>query len=170
MNINLILKGLGAFVFLILLQVLLLNNIQISKLNLSPYLYVLFILILPFETPKWLLLVLSFLMGLIIDIFTNSPGSHASAAVVMAFARPTVLQALAPREGFETVTRPTAYYHGLAWFSKYATLLILLHHFMFHMVEQFTFSGFFVTLLKIVVNTVITAIFVILSQYFIFRK
>jgi rod shape-determining protein MreD len=170
MNINLILKSFGAFIFLILLQVLLLNNIHISALKLTPYLYILFILILPFETPKWLLLVSAFCLGLTIDIFTNSLGSHASASVITAFLRPLVLQSLAPRDGFETGTKPAIYYHGLVWFAKYATLLIFVHHFMFHMVEQFTFVDFYMTFLKIIINTIISALFVILSQYFILRK
>ena len=40
------------FVFLVLLQVLILNNIQFSG-YINPYFYIYFILLLPFDTPRW---------------------------------------------------------------------------------------------------------------------
>ena len=64
---NQILKNIIRFVVLVFIQVAILNNIQISGF-INPYMYVLFILLLPFETPNWILLVLSFFLGLSIDI------------------------------------------------------------------------------------------------------
>ena len=80
---NQILKNIIRFVVLVFIQVAILNNIQISGF-INPYMYVLFILLLPFETPNWILLVLSFFLGLSIDIFSNTLGMHASASVFMA--------------------------------------------------------------------------------------
>lgn len=74
-------------VVLVLLQVLLLNNIQFSG-YINPYMYVLFILLLPFETPRYLLLLLGFFLGLLVDIFSNTPGFHASATTFLAFCAP----------------------------------------------------------------------------------
>ena len=65
---NQILKNTLRFVILVFIQVAILNNIQISGF-INPYVYVLFILLLPFETPNWVLLVLSFFLGLSVDIF-----------------------------------------------------------------------------------------------------
>ena len=58
------------FVFLVLLQVLVLNNIQLSG-YINPYFYVLFILLLPFETANWLLLILAFALGISIDVLSR---------------------------------------------------------------------------------------------------
>jgi rod shape-determining protein MreD len=75
------------FVLLILLQVLLFNNIQFSG-YINPYIYVMFILLLPVEIPAWLMLLLSFATGVIIDYFSGSPGVHSSATVLAGFVRP----------------------------------------------------------------------------------
>ena len=87
------LKNAGRFFFLVFFQVLILNNIQLGG-YINPYFYIYFILLLPFETPRWLLLILSFLLGLTIDVFVNTPGVNAAACVLMAFARPFVITSI----------------------------------------------------------------------------
>ena len=79
------------FVFLLLLQVLLLNNIALFG-YIVPYLYVLYILRFPVSGNRSLLLASSFLLGLCVDIFSNSGGVHAAACVTMAYARPFFLK------------------------------------------------------------------------------
>ncbi|RRN76776.1 rod shape-determining protein MreD, partial [Pseudoxanthomonas sp. SGD-10] len=59
------------FIILIFVQVFLLKNMVFYNLNV-PFLYILFILLLPFQTPNWLLFTLSFLLGLIIDLFNDT--------------------------------------------------------------------------------------------------
>ena len=66
-------KNLIRFVVLVLIQVMILNNIQVSGF-INPYMYVLFILLLPFETPNWLLLLLSFFLGLSVDVAAITKG------------------------------------------------------------------------------------------------
>src|SRR5581483_10393034 len=94
------------FIFLILFQVLVLNNIQLGG-YINPYGYVLFILLLPVETPKWLLLLLSFSIGISLDMFSNTMGLHAAACVFMAYCRPRVLRIISPREGYGFESRLT---------------------------------------------------------------
>ena len=71
----------------VLLQVFIINNIEISSM-INPYFYVIFILLLPFETPGWILLMSAFSLGLVVDLFMNTPGLHAASCVFMAFLRP----------------------------------------------------------------------------------
>ena len=157
------------FVILVLLQVLIFNNIQLSGF-IIPCFYVLFILLLPFETPRWSLPLIGFLLGLCIDLFTHTPGIHASATVLMAFARPFVLHMIAPRDGYESGSYPTLSFFGLEWFLKYSAILICVHHFFLFYVEIFRVSDFFTTFLRATLSSAFTIIFVILSQYFIFKK
>jgi len=157
------------FVFLVLLQVLILNNIQLSGF-INPYLYVLFILLLPFETPKWALLVIAFLLGLSIDAFTDTIGMHASATVLMAFFRPYVLNIISPRDGYDAGTFPRLYYFGFTWFLKYSVILILIHHFCLFYLEVFRLSDFFFTLWKIILSSFFSLILIIISQYIMVRK
>jgi rod shape-determining protein MreD len=103
--INLLPRYVFNFVTFILLQVLLLNNLQFNEF-LNPYAYLLFIITLPFSTPRWLLLTLGFLTGFTIDVFLNTLGIHAAAAVFAAFLRPFILSSFAPRDGYEQGTLP----------------------------------------------------------------
>ncbi len=93
-----ILKIISRFFFLILLQVMVLNNVQFNGF-INPFLYVMFILMLPFETPNWLVLIIGFILGLIIDSFGDTMGMHAAACTAMGFARKTVLKFFSPLEG-----------------------------------------------------------------------
>jgi len=156
------------FILLVLLQVFVLNNIQFSG-YINPYIYVVFILTLPFETPKWLLLVLAFLMGISIDVFSNTPGMHSSATVFMAFLRPFVLKIIAPRDGYEPETSPHLRYYGGNWFLKYAAILVFAHHLFLFYIEVFRFSDFFATLLRAVLSSSFSIVLILIGQYF-FRK
>ena len=80
--IRIYIRNILRFFTVILLQVLLLDNVQLGG-YLSPYFYVIFIILLPFESPKWLLLCLAFLLGLSVDLFNGTPGMHAAASVFM---------------------------------------------------------------------------------------
>ena len=134
--IEILQKNILRFIILVLVQVLIFNNIDLSG-YINPYIYVLFILLLPFETPGWLLLVLGFLLGLSIDIFQDSLGVHIVATVFMAFLRPSVLKIIAPRDGYESGTYPRVYYYGSSWFLKYAAILIFAHHLVLFYIEIF---------------------------------
>jgi rod shape-determining protein MreD len=154
---------------LVLFQVFILNNLQFSG-YINPYMYVLFILLLPFETPGWLLLSLAFVLGISIDIFANTPGLHASATVLMAWLRPMVLDYFAPRDGYVPGTYPRVYYYGLAWFFQYSAILIFAHHFTLFYIEIFRLSDFLLTLRRVVFSGIFTLFLVVLSQFFIFRR
>jgi hypothetical protein len=118
------------FFFLILLQVLILNHINLNG-YINPYFYIYFILLLPFDTPKWMLLIVSFILGWSIDIFTNSIGLNASACVLMAFARPFVISAISSGPESLLGDTPSLRNQGVKWFLYYAIILILIHHFTF---------------------------------------
>ena len=167
--INLFARNAGRFIILVLFQVLVLNNIQFSGF-VNPFMYVLFILLLPFETPRWVLLVSGFLLGLSIDIFSNTLGLHASATLVMAFLRPYVLRVISPRDGYETGTYPRVFYYGISWFLNYAIILVFAHHLFLFYLEVFRFSEFFRTLLRVILSSSFSILIILLSQYIVFRK
>jgi len=157
------------FLFLVFIQVLIFNNIQFSGL-INPYIYVIFILLLPFETPTWALLGLAFLLGISVDLFANTPGMHSTATVLMAFLRPYVLSIIAPRDGYETGTFPRLYYYGFFWFLKYAAILVTIHHLSLFYLEIFRLSDFFTTFFRSIISATFSITFIVLSQYFIFRR
>jgi len=167
--IRIYLRNIIRFFAVILIQVLLLDNIQLGG-YLNPYFYVIFIVLLPFESPKWLLLILAFLLGLSVDLFNGTPGMHAAASLFMAFVRPSVLKNFSPRDGYEAGTFPRIHYYGIEWFTKYTVLLVLSHHLVLFSLEIFSFTDVFFTMGRIILSTILTSLIIVLSQFFIYRK
>lgn len=157
------------FIVLVLAQVLIFNNIEFSGF-INPYVYVLFILLLPFYTPKIVLLISAFTLGLSIDLFMGTPGVHSSATLLMAFSRPSVLALFSPREGYQSGTYPRLEEFGPEWFIKYTVLLVIIHHFSLFYLEVFSFNQFFSTFLRAFLSTIFTSAIIVFSQFFIFRR
>jgi rod shape-determining protein MreD len=153
------------FVLLILLQVLLFNNIQFSG-YINPYIYVMFILLLPVEIPAWLMLLLSFATGAIIDYFSGSPGVHSSATVLAGFVRPYVLRVISPRDGYESGTSPSMLNYGFRWFLTYTLVIILVHHTALFYLEVFRFTDFFRTMLRVLLSSLFSIIFILLIEFY----
>ena len=152
------------FILLILVQILILNHIQLSGF-INPFVYILIILTLPVKISKILLLTVAFFTGIIIDIFMNTGGIHAAATVCMAFFRPYILNTIAPRDGYEIEEKPSINKLGLSWFLSYASILVLIHHLTLFYLEAFQFENFFATLLRVLISTLFTLLFILISQY-----
>jgi len=163
--INRVLRHIIFFVLLILLQVLFFNNIQFSG-YVNPYIYIMFILLLPVEIPSWLLLLLSFATGLIIDFFTGSPGMHTSATVLAGFVRPQILTFLSPRDGYEPGASPSMLTYGFRWFLIYSVTIIFIHHTALFYLEVFRLSEFFRTMLRVLLSSVFSLTFILLGEFY----
>lgn len=156
------------FIFLVLLQVMVLNHIQLNGF-INPYIYTYFLLILPVGISNSLLLVIAFILGYSIDVFSSSGGMHAAASVFMAFCRPAILKLIAPRDGYDTELNLNAKTMSIKWFLTYAAILVTLHHVVLFYIEVFRFSEFFVTLAKALLNALITMLIIFIGQ-FLFGK
>jgi hypothetical protein len=157
------------FFFLIFFQVLILNHINLSG-YINPYFYIYFILLLPFDTPKWMLLLVSFLLGLSVDIFTNTIGLNAAACVMMAFARPFVITAISSGPESLLGDTPSLRNQGVKWFLYYSVILIFIHHFTFFFLEIFRFSEFVATLVRVLLSSAFTLLLVLISEYLIYPR
>lgn len=163
-----VIRNIIRFIVLILFQVLILDNINLGG-YVNPYLYVYFILLLPFEIPGWLLLISSFLIGLGVDVFSGTLGMHAAASVIMAFFRPVIIRSIASGREYESGMQPSIRDLGFRWFFMYSMSLIFIHHFALFFIEVFSFHDFFSTLLRVIFSTLFTLLLVILTQYFFYR-
>ena len=166
---NTIIRNIIRFFVLVLVQVLIIKNIELGRF-INPFLYVLFIIIMPFETPKWLLLVVAFVLGITIDMFYDTPGMHSAACVMMAYIRPGVLKLFSPRDGYEFGTQPTIQYLGIPWFLSYAGILIVIHHLILFYIEIFRLHEFFSTFFRVIISSIFTLILVVITQYLFHRK
>jgi len=149
---------------LLTVQVVVLNNIQFSGF-INPFLYIMFIMMLPVKLPKTFLLLIAFGTGLLVDVFSNSMGMHAAACLVMAYVRPSLLRILAPRDGYEAESVPSVKELGFTWFLIYAAALTFVHHMVLFYIEVFRFSEFFSTFLRVILSSLATLLVIMISQY-----
>jgi rod shape-determining protein MreD len=163
--INSILRFALILVILILLQVLLFDNIQFSG-YVNPYIYLMFIILLPVEIPSWILLLLSFLTGITMDFFSGSPGMHSSATVLAGFVRPYILRTVSPRDGYEARAEPSMVNYGLRWFLTYTVLMVFVHHTALFYLEVFRFADFFRTLLRVLLSSLFTVTFILIIEFY----
>lgn len=160
MNSSIAIISAVRLVALLLFQVFILKSISQGWQG-SFYFHIivfpLFIFILPIRTPRALVMLIAFALGLAVDAFYDSPGLHASASVFTAFIRPFILKALEPREGYNVNHSPTKARMGFPWFWRYAAIMLLLHlGFYFSMLE---FSPFFIA------NILLKTVFSFIASY-----
>jgi len=161
---NSLLRYSVAFIVLIALQLLIFNNIEFSG-YVNPYVYVMFILILPVAIPSWILLLLSFMAGFVIDLFSGTMGVHTFASVMAGFVRPWMLSLNVTAEASEPDMSPSAYRSGLRWFLIYSLTVVFVHHLTLFYIELFTLRNFFHTLLRVMLSTAATTFFVVLFDF-----
>jgi rod shape-determining protein MreD len=165
-------KDFGKYVImfwvLVIVQVLILNNIQFSGL-INPYIYILFILLLPFTIPGYFLLGLSFLLGLTVDIFNNTPGIHAGATVLLGFLRPGIAELISSREIIEKGNTPNMTQLGFASFIKYTVISVMVHHLFLFFAEAFSLGDFLETILRFILSSIFSIVIILASQFIIFK-
>jgi len=160
------------FMLLIPLQALVLHNVGFGEYSsyFNGFLYILFILMLPYETPKWLVLTASLALGLVLDVFLGTIGMHASACVVIAYSRPWIMKLLASTDEYEFRNKPTVHVMGFRWYISYAFLMAVLHHFWFYLVEDFRFIELHIIVLKALGSAAFTTLLILLTQYLFFSR
>lgn len=164
-----IIINLVRFILLVFLQVFLLKNISLYNLS-TPYLYILFVLLLPFEIPNVLLFLLAFILGLTVDAFYDTPGLHAASCVLLAFVRVLFISITVQKDGFDNEPEPTLSIMGFRWFFTYALVLTLFHHFFLFNLEVFRFSELEYTLTRLILSSVFTVFLMLVSGLLFFRK
>lgn len=164
-----ILINLVRFIVLVFLQVFLLKNVTLYNLS-TPYLYIMFILLLPFETPNILLFALAFLIGITIDAFYDTPGLHAASCVLLAFVRILFISITVQKDGFDNEPEPTLSNMGIRWFFTYALILTLFHHFFLFNLEVFRLSEVSYTLSRFVLSSIFTVFLMLLTGFLFFRR
>jgi rod shape-determining protein MreD len=167
--IKAILVNLVRFIVLVFLQVFLLKNINMYDLS-TPYLYILFILLLPFETPNILLFILAFILGITIDAFYDTPGLHAASCILLAFVRILFISITVQKDGFDNEPEPTLSIMGLRWFFTYALVLTLFHHFFLFNLEAFNISELQYMIGRVVMSSLFTVFLMLLSGLLFFRR
>lgn len=158
-------------ILLLLLQFFLVQEINFGTwIKPMPYIYL--ILILPFQTNKFATLLVAFLLGFVLDSFSDTYGMHASAAVTLAFIKHYSDRWLLDIDAIQlqgnSILVPS--WKGFAYFSTYYLVLIFIHHLIFFGLDYFKLSAFFITLAVAFFSTIVTFLFILLFYSISGRK
>lgn len=153
------------FLILCFVQVFVLNNIVLHGL-LTPFPYILFILFLPLAMGRVSILLLSFFLGLTVDLLTGTGGIHASASVLIAFIRPSILKSITNESKFDDLDAPNMNRLGIIPFLIYVFILALIHHLALFFIDAYTFTNFFYTFFKAFLSAILTLVFVLIYSFF----
>jgi len=156
------------FVFLVFLQVFVLNNILFLG-AINPYLYIIFIFLYPLKKNRFTFLLLSFALGLSIDFFSDSGGIHAFSTLTIAYFRLFFVKVFLRK--FE-LDYPF-FQLSLEPFGKkfnYVVTLTVLHHFLLFSLANFSFQNSSQVFLNTMYSSVFTLILYFLSIYIFSKK
>ena len=164
-------KNIIRFIIFILFQVFVLDRIHLHQM-VTPYIYFLFILWLPFKLQRTWLMLLAFLLGFTLDQFRHQPGFHAAACVLIAYVKPFLVNILIPHEGAESnYQEPSIKSMGgtLPYFI-FVGVLSLLHSGWLFLLEAWQFGNAWYFLIKTILSTAIGVLLIFIVELFFTRK
>ncbi|MCW3081964.1 rod shape-determining protein MreD [Segetibacter sp.] len=168
---SLLVKNIIRFILFILMQVYVLSQIPPLHQFITPYLYFLFILWLPFTISRFGLLFVSFLLGITLDYFLTTPGLHAAPCVLIAYLRPFLINILISQEGAElNYAEPSIKSMGFAPYSLYVLVFTFIHHFYLVLIEWLQFGNFLYFLGKVTATTGVSLLLIFVTEMLFFRK
>ena len=166
-----LLKNIIRFLLFILVQYFILFRIPPLHRFITPYLYFLFILWLPFNMPRTFLTLTGFVYGLTMDYFTKTPGLHAAACTLVAYVRPFLINMLITQEGADkNYASPSITSMGFAPYATYVVVLTLLHHILLVFLEWMSFGSFLYFAGKVLATTGISFLLIMLTELLFYRK
>jgi hypothetical protein len=149
-------------------QIAIINNIDLST-YVNPYIYLAFIISLPYNTKPWVVLVLSLILGMAMDSFSSLPGPHIAATVLMGYSRRFYVMISTNKDDQNAPIIPSISSKGPIGFLVYALVLVFIHHFLLFFLEAFSFNQFLATLTRIFFSTLFTVLLIALGQLLFYK-
>ncbi|MDR3268447.1 MAG: rod shape-determining protein MreD [Tannerella sp.] len=153
-----------SFTVFVLLQVWVLNHIHLFKV-VVPMLYIYVIVKFPIQMSRSQNIRIAFLLGLTIDMFSNTLGMHAAACSLIGFMRPPVMKLFVEKERLEEAT-PSYYTFGTGAFMRYVTALVILHHLVLYLVESVSLFDPVFLLIRIFASVILTTLCIFALEAF----
>lgn len=151
------------FVVLVLAQAVIFNHIALYSVGLA-FVFIYFIIKLPVNLTPSRVIFLSFLIGLVIDIFQDTPGVNALACTCAGGCRRTVIRLYIPREDDIIHATPSIRSLGAAVFAKYVVTMALIYCTLVFSIEAFTFFNPAILVMRIVASTLLTSLLLIAAD------
>ncbi len=150
------------FLLLVLLQVWVFNRIHLFGVA-TPLFYIYFILKLPIDMGRNWLLLISYLLGFVVDAFGYTLGINMLACTILGFSRHYLIGFFAPRDMVNSYV-PSADTFGMSLFIRYASLSVLIHHIVFFITESSSLSDPFMIILRILGSSLLTVLLIFGSE------
>ncbi|WP_113923937.1 rod shape-determining protein MreD [Cognataquiflexum aquatile] len=163
--ISILLTG---FLYLVF-QVLVLKNLVLFG-SAFCFLYVTYIILLPIDLKTIPTLLISFFIGMGVDLFYDTLGIHTAALLIIGFVRHRWLLVLVPPGGYDDDLQPSLLNMGFGWFLSYSIPLVLIHHTLFFYIESLGTDLFFTSLQKIIASVIFVTVMSIIVQLLFYRR
>lgn len=154
---------LGGLLVLIL-QIFVLNALDLSS-YFYPQIYIMILLALPVNTMHWVLMLVGFGLGFLVDWFSNTQGLHAATLTLIGYLRYGYMKTVLDKDAFMSGFRPVYRESENRWYVVYIGIFSLLFHFFLFLLADFTFSHFPDALLKTLYGTVFSVMMIFLLQF-----
>lgn len=165
---NIILKYILQFFFLILFQVFVFQKIYLTPFCV-PYFYSMFIFTLPVFMNRYLILIIAFFTGWIFDLFYHTGGIHAASTTLIAYIRYYWLKIIEPPDRYDEHQLPVVAMMDRSWFLKYITPMVFIHHFLLFTLEAFELRWWLDILIRTVLSTLISIVLIYVFHLIFFR-
>src|SRR4051812_23441705 len=148
MNVVDLIKQFFHALLIFMIQVLVFRTTSLFGIA-SCFIYLGFIIQLPFAFPPITLLLITFCYTFAIDLFFDTPGIHTCAAIIIMYLRPNIIRFLTPQGGYETIENVSVYTMGIQWHTVYAFIIIFVHTFIVFTIESLSYFHLGTMLLKV---------------------
>lgn len=145
---------------MVLLQVVIFNHIHLFGIAI-PLVFIYVIMKLPLSLSTVWVLTVSFLLGLAVDIFSNTPGMNALACTILAFVRRPVLSLYLQHGSDYVADEPSMRSFGMGLFVRYALSLTLIYCLLLFVIESFFMFDALYLVLRVVCSTLLTFILIL---------
>lgn len=157
------------FLIFAILQVFVFNYVQWFGF-LNPFVFLIFLLLLPLETPLWLQYAIAFATGLVIDSFLRTFGIQALACTIMVFVRPYLILLLNGFKPLETGVTPKPGVKDFNWILVYTFILVFVHQLTVTILETFQWAQWWRIIWTSVINAIFTTFVLLCFEYIFYRN
>lgn len=164
-----IIKYLFLLFLLLITQFFIFDKLYLIYLP-NVYVFIFFILILPYNFNKYYLLLISFFLGLFMDFSNFTPGLHTIATVFLGYSRQKILEVYSPTIKYENGETLTFRKYGITWFLKYYINMIFIFEFLVFLLQYFSFQRFFNSIFRLFLSTIISFIFILIFYLFFVKR
>lgn len=156
-------RRLFALIGLVLLQVLFLNRICLFG-YVTPLFYIWMIIRFDSSMKRYSILLWAFFLGLIIDMFSGTPGLNAASATLLAMFQPGIVKLFVSLDRHDVLVPCSATMGGRP-FMGYLLLMIALHHTVYFILRSIPLGDWTVLVLKVVFSTLLTFVLMLVTEH-----